>query len=109
VPAPAASAPVPAAAATPAAPASTAAVAGAAPVLTLRARSSATWIELQDGSGRLVISRLLQPDEVVTVDERQPPFKLKVGNAAVTEVVWRGQPLDLKAAARDNVARLELQ
>jgi cytoskeleton protein RodZ len=79
------------------------------PVLTLRARSSATWVELQDATGRLVISRLLKPEEVVTVDERQPPLKLKVGNAAVTEVEWRGRPLDLKASARDNVARLELQ
>lgn len=79
------------------------------PVLTLRARSASTWIELQDASGRLVISRLLKPEESVTVDERQPPFKLKVGNAAVTEVEWRGRALDLKAAARDNVARLELQ
>jgi len=79
------------------------------PVLTLRARSSSTWIELQDATGRLVISRLLKADETVTVDERQPPLKLKVGNAAVTDVEWRGRPLDLKAASRDNVARLELQ
>lgn len=78
-------------------------------VLTLHARSVATWIELQDATGRLVISRLLKADETVTVDGRKPPFKLKVGNAASTEVQWRGALVDLSAVTRDNVARLELQ
>ncbi|MGL6110006.1 MAG: DUF4115 domain-containing protein [Rubrivivax sp.] len=37
------------------------------------------------------------------------PLKLKIGNAAATQLQFRGQNLDLAPHTRDNVARLELQ
>jgi cytoskeleton protein RodZ len=38
-----------------------------------------------------------------------PPLKVRIGNAAGTQIVFRGQPTDLQAFTRDNVARLELK
>jgi cytoskeleton protein RodZ len=37
------------------------------------------------------------------------PLKFKIGNAAATELVFRGQPVPLAGTTRDNVARLELK
>jgi cytoskeleton protein RodZ len=34
---------------------------------------------------------------------------VRVGNVAGTQLVFRGEPVDLGAAARSNVARLELK
>ena len=38
-----------------------------------------------------------------------PPFRVTIGNAAATQLSFRGQPVDLAASTRDNVARLELK
>lgn len=54
------------------------------------------------------MSRLLHPGETVGVDGT-PPLKLRIGNAAGTQVTFRGQPTELQAFTRDNVARLELK
>ncbi len=51
---------------------------------------------------------MLQPGEAVGLDGT-PPFKVKIGNAAATRLVFRGQPVDLAASTRDNVARLDLK
>jgi cytoskeleton protein RodZ len=51
---------------------------------------------------------VLQPGESLGLDGHLP-FKLKIGNAAATSLVFRGQPVDLAALTRDNVARLELK
>ena len=37
------------------------------------------------------------------------PLRLKIGNAVVTEVRFRGEPIDLGPMTRENIARLELQ
>jgi cytoskeleton protein RodZ len=67
-----------------------------------------SWVEVLDASGAALLQRMLQPGEAVGLDGT-PPFKVKIGNAAVTQLLFRGQPVDLAAATRDNVARLELQ
>jgi cytoskeleton protein RodZ len=51
---------------------------------------------------------VLEPGESVGLDGVMP-LKVKVGNAAGTQLVFRGQPLALAAYTRDNVARLELK
>jgi len=94
------------------APASTAALPGAAEelpagVIQLRAMAP-SWVEVSDARGQPLISRLLRPGEAVGL-EGAPPFRVRIGNAAETELVFRGQPTDLKAFTRDNVARLELR
>jgi len=70
--------------------------------------SETSWIEVQDGRGTLLLSRSVQPGESVGLDGA-PPLRLTVGNAACTQLVFRGQPVDLAASTRDNVARLELK
>jgi cytoskeleton protein RodZ len=70
--------------------------------------SETSWIEVQDGRGTLLLSRSVQPGESVGLDGA-PPLRLTVGNAAGTQLVFRGQPVDLAASTRDNVARLELK
>ncbi|MEP6738862.1 MAG: RodZ domain-containing protein [Caldimonas sp.] len=83
--------------------------AGAAPSGMLQLRtSSASWVEVTDGRGQPLLSRLLRPGEAVGVDGA-PPLKVRIGNAAGTQVVFRGQPTALAAFTRDNVARLELR
>jgi cytoskeleton protein RodZ len=89
----------PPAGAGPAAPAATGA-------LQLRVRE-ASWIEVRDGRGGPLLSRIVQPGEQVGLDGA-PPLALVIGNAAATDLVFRGKPVDLAARSRDNVARLQL-
>jgi len=76
-------------------------------VLQFRA-SAQTWVEVTDARGQSLISRVLLPGESVGLDGVMP-MKVRIGNAAVTQVVFRGQPLELAAYTRDNVARLDLK
>jgi cytoskeleton protein RodZ len=75
-------------------------------VLQLRA-SSESWVEVLDGKGQTLMSRLVQPGEIVGLDGAMP-LKLRIGNAGATQVSFRGRTLDLSAHTRDNVARLDL-
>ena len=75
----------------------------------LRLTASAdSWIEVLDGQGQPVFSRILARGEAVAVDA-PPPLRVRVGNAAGTSVAFRGQSFDLGPYTRDNVARLELR
>jgi cytoskeleton protein RodZ len=77
------------------------------PSLQLRAREP-SWVEVVDGKGQLLIGRLLATDESVAL-VGTAPFRVKIGNVKGTELSLRGQPVDLAAQTRDNVARLELR
>jgi len=81
--------------------------AAASTTLQLRANAE-SWVEVVDARSRTLVSRMLQPGETLAL-EGALPLRLKVGNAAGTEAVFRGRVLDLVAATRDNVARLELK
>ena len=67
-----------------------------------------SWVEVIDARGKSLISRLVQPGESVGLDGVMP-FKVKIGNANATQVVFRGQPLELGPFTRDNMAKLELK
>lgn len=73
------------------------------PVLQLRATQTA-WVEVVGRSGKLLIQRTLQPGESVVFAE-DAPYAVVTGRADATEVLVRGQALDLGALARNNVAR----
>jgi len=75
--------------------------------LTLRT-SGESWVEVIDSRGQPLLSRLLQRGESVSLDAA-PPLRVIVGNASVTQMSFRGRPVDLSPSARDNVARLELK
>jgi cytoskeleton protein RodZ len=79
----------------------------APPALQLRA-SQASWVELRDARGQVLLSRVVQAGESLGF-EGAPPLRLVVGNVAATQLAYRGQVVDLSSHARDNVARFELQ
>ncbi|MEO5734749.1 MAG: DUF4115 domain-containing protein, partial [Rubrivivax sp.] len=70
--------------------------------------SQSSWIEVRDGTGQILLSRTVQPGENVGLDGALP-MRLTIGNAASTQVGFRGKPVDLAASTRDNIARLELR
>ncbi len=70
--------------------------------------SAQTWVEVVDGQSKVLLSRLLLSGETVVLDGAAP-FRLKIGNAAGTEVSFRGHVINLASSTRDNVARLELK
>ena len=76
-------------------------------VLVLRA-ADASWVEVVDAGGQVLVQRVLQPGESLGLDGRLP-FRLKIGNAAGTQLRFRGNAVDLAPVTRDNIARLELK
>lgn len=68
---------------------------------------AASWVEVRDADGRVLLSRTVQPGEAIGVDGRLP-LRLVVGNVASTQLSFRGQVVDLASRGRDNVARFEL-
>jgi cytoskeleton protein RodZ len=88
-------------------PAATAAAAPAAGLVQLRT-SEASWIEVRDARGATLLSRTVMPGESVGLDGNLP-IRLTIGNASATQLGFRGQPVDLSARTRDNIARVELQ
>jgi len=87
-------------------PSSTQAVAAGGAVQ-LRTRE-ASWVDVRDGRGQVLLSRIVQPGESIGLDGAAP-IRLTIGNAAATELAFRGQPVNLIPGTRDNVARVELQ
>lgn len=69
--------------------------------------SQESWVEVVDAQGQLLLSKLMRPGDQIDLSGAAP-LKLRVGNVAGTELVFRGQPVDLAARSRDNVARFEL-
>ena len=70
--------------------------------------SESSWVEVRDAGGRILFSRTVLPGEAVGLDGALP-MRLTVGNVSVTQATFRGQAVDLAAAARDKVARVELK
>ncbi|MEO8154184.1 MAG: helix-turn-helix domain-containing protein [Rhizobacter sp.] len=75
-------------------------------VLLLRT-SAASWIEVVDGRGVPLLSRMLQSGESVGLDGA-PPLRVRIGNASATQVSFKGRTIEL-TPTRDNVAKLELR
>jgi cytoskeleton protein RodZ len=98
----AATVPAEAASATPAASAG-----GAAAVLALKA-SAETWVEVQGAGGHVLLQRKVAPNETVSLESADLPLRLTIGNAAATQLSFRGRPVDLSANTLGNVARLQL-
>ncbi len=67
-----------------------------------------SWIEVSDAQGRPLLARLVPAGERIEVDGT-PPLQVRIGNAAGTELVFRGMPYALAPHTRDNVARFELK
>ena len=79
---------------------------GTASLLQLSTTES-SWVEVRDGKGNVLLSRIVMPSESVALDGVLP-LRLVIGNAGVTQVQFRGKAVDVAANTRDNVARLDL-
>lgn len=67
-----------------------------------------SWIKVKDASGKIVFNRVLRPGPEPVAIGGLEPLKLRIGNAAATEVTYRGRLVDLTTFTRGNVARLDL-
>lgn len=68
-----------------------------------------SWVEVRDARGQTLLSRLVQPGEAVGLDGVLP-LRVTIGNASAVQISFRGRPLDLAPhTRRDNVARLDLK
>ncbi len=70
--------------------------------------NEASWMDVRDAKGQVLLSRMVQPGESVGLDGATP-LRLTIGNAAATQLGYRGQPIDLAKFTSGNVARLELR
>jgi cytoskeleton protein RodZ len=66
------------------------------------------WVEIKDGSGRMLHRQLNPPGSRVDVNG-QPPFDVVIGNAAQARVTYNGRPIDLKPFIAVTVARFTLE
>lgn len=103
---PAPSAPI--AEASPAASAAAAPDAAASGTLIVRTAAKPSWIEVVDSRGEKLLSRTVQPGELLALDG-VPPLKVRIGNVSTTQLQYRGQAVDLARFKATNQARLELK
>ena len=68
----------------------------------------ATWIEVRDAKGDILLRRTLVADETV-VASGDLPLSVVVGKVDLTVVEFRGKVLNLEASGPDNVARFKVQ
>ena len=65
-------------------------------------------VEIDDASGATLLQRNAAPRRGGRA-RRHAAVRVKIGNVAVTQLKYRGQPVDLAAARATNVARLDLK
>jgi|GEM_PF-177927 len=70
--------------------------------------TAASWVEVRDASGSVVLSSTLQPGVSPQVDAT-PPVRVVIGNAKGVSLNWQGKAVDLGPHQRGNVARLTLE
>lgn len=76
-------------------------------LLELKLREDA-WVEISSLNGNKLVSRLMKAGTTERFDMSEPVV-LVVGNAYGVDASLRGQPLNLRAVARDNVSKLSLK
>lgn len=76
-------------------------------LLTLKLRED-SWIEIRRADNSVLVAALLKAGTTESF-KIAGPVAMTVGNAAGVDVALRGKPVELKSAARSNVARLSLK
>jgi cytoskeleton protein RodZ len=87
--------------------AATDAAGGETSLLVLTARGE-SWVQVTNGRGEVVIQRVMRAGDTHDFSST-PPYTVVVGRADQMEVAVRGQPFDLGAVTRANVARFEVK
>jgi cytoskeleton protein RodZ len=67
-----------------------------------------SWVEIRDGSGKVLLSQL-NPADSEKVVQGTPPFSVVVGNAQHVQLTYDGQAFDLAPHIRVEVARFTLK
>jgi cytoskeleton protein RodZ len=67
-----------------------------------------SWVEVRDGSGTTIFSRLNAPGTERVV-RGLPPFDVVVGNAHRVKLMYEDKPIDLGPHTRVDVARITLE
>jgi cytoskeleton protein RodZ len=83
------------------------ALAAPAPLLQFVAKAE-TWVQVTDATGATPLRRGLVAGETVTATGT-PPLNVVVGRIDAVDVQVRGEPRDLRAIAKNNVARFEVK
>jgi cytoskeleton protein RodZ len=68
----------------------------------------ASWVEIRDAKGRLLLSRLNQPGSEAEVSGK-PPFNVIVGNAPEVQLFYNDHEFDLEPHTKVAVARFTVQ
>jgi cytoskeleton protein RodZ len=80
---------------------------GSTALLTITATAE-SWIEVVNGSGGVVMQRVLKAGDVVDFST-SPPYSVVLGRAEAVQVMVRGKAFDVQPYARNNVARFEVK
>lgn len=67
-----------------------------------------SWIEVKNGTGSVVVQRMLKAGDAIDFSS-SPPYTVVLGRAESAQVTVRGRPFDVTAIARNNVARFEVK
>ncbi len=67
-----------------------------------------SWVEVVNGSGVVVMKRMLKTGDVIDFSSA-PPYAVVLGRADAVQVTVRGQPLDVTPYVRNSVARFEVK
>uniref|UniRef100_UPI00356556E8 DUF4115 domain-containing protein n=1 Tax=Hydrogenophaga sp. TaxID=1904254 RepID=UPI00356556E8 len=67
-----------------------------------------SWVEVVNGSGSVVMQRMLKAGDVIEFSSA-PPYAVVLGRANAVRVAVRGKPFDIDSYARNNVARFEVK
>jgi cytoskeleton protein RodZ len=70
--------------------------------------TEASWMDVRDAKGQVLLSRMVQPGESVGLDGATP-IRLTIGNAVATQLGYKGQAINIAPFTSGNVARLELR
>lgn len=76
-------------------------------LLTISAKGE-SWVEVVNGSGTVVIQRVLKAGDAVDFSSA-PPYTVVLGRAEAATVTVRGKPFDVTRYVRNNVARFEVK
>jgi cytoskeleton protein RodZ len=67
-----------------------------------------SWVEVVNGSGGVVVQRMLKAGDVLDFSTA-PPYAVVLGRADAARVTVRGKPFDVTPYARNSVARFEVK
>lgn len=88
-----------------ASPAATPTAGGTIAIFTAR---EAAWVQVVDAAGLVHLRKTMSSGETVGINGTLP-LSVVVGRATAIDVVVRGKPFDVRAVAKDNVSRFQIQ